>query len=176
METGKHVEWDRRIGVPTVVLRNGGDVGPGTGPFPPDALRVRTKMTSASETIAAMSARDVPFADDEIAFRKTFHVIAGKIDNSNKFVSDGHRHGNRLLRPRVPVVNVDVRSTDRCLQNADENVVAADFWNWNCFEPKSRLGLSLNDGLHRLLHKSKLSTDFTDSHGFVRNGNPRNSA
>src|SRR5213080_3965617 len=53
-------------------------------------------MTPPSQTVAAMPARDVTFADDKIAVRETFHVLTDKIDNADKFVADGHRHGDRF--------------------------------------------------------------------------------
>ena len=53
-----------------------------------DALRVRAKMAPAGETIAAMSADDVTFAGDEIAWRKTFHAIADPLDDADEFVAD----------------------------------------------------------------------------------------
>jgi hypothetical protein len=69
-------------------------------------------MTPAGKTITAMSTRDVTFADNEIAGRKSFHVIAGKIDNTDKFMTDRHRHRDRLLRPLIPVVYMYVRAAD----------------------------------------------------------------
>ena len=127
-------------------------------------------MTASGETIAAMPASDVAFAGDEIALGKTFHVIADKIDNPDELVPDGHRHRDRFLRPRVPVIYMYVRPADRGFQNADEHVVAFDFRNRNLFEPKSGLGFALHDRLHRFLHERKLSADFADSRRFPEIG------
>jgi len=69
-------------------------------------------MTAPSEAIATMATSDVPFTNNEIAARKSLHVIADKIDNPNKFMTDGHRHWNRFLRPRIPVVDVDISAAD----------------------------------------------------------------
>ena len=113
-------------------------------------------MAPAGEAIAAMSASDVAFADDEIAGREAFHVIANKIDNPDKFVADGHRHGNRFLRPGVPVIDVHVCSADGSFDDPNQHVIATDFGNGNFFEPKSRLGFAFHDGLHRFLHGNKL--------------------
>ena len=114
-----------------------------------DALRVRAKMTPAGETVSAMSADDVTFAGDEIARRKTFHAIADAIDDADEFMADDHRHRDRLLRPRVPVINVNVGAADRVFMNPNEDIVAADFRNRNFFEPQTRLGFALHDRLHR---------------------------
>jgi hypothetical protein len=138
-------------------LRDGDELGPGTTAIYADALRVRTKMTSTGETIPAMAAGDVTFADHKIAFGKTFHVIADAIDYADEFVTDGNWHGDRFLRPGVPVIYMYVGSADGGLEDADENVVASDFGNWDFLEPQSRLSFRLHDGLHRFLHKPNLS-------------------
>ena len=113
-------------------------------------------MATAGETIAAMSASDVAFADDEIAGRETFHVIANKIDNPDKFVANDHRHRDRFLRPGIPVIYMYVGAADRRFHNADEDVVSANFGNGNFFQPKTGLGFAFHDGLHRFLHEKKL--------------------
>jgi hypothetical protein len=113
-------------------------------------------MTPAGEAIAAMAAGNVTFADDEIAFGKTFDVIADAIDSTHKFMAYGHRHRDRFLGPAVPVIYMYVRSADGGLEDADEDVVARNFRNGNLLEPQSGLGFCLYDGLHRLLHKRKL--------------------
>src|SRR5438094_8113145 len=94
-------------------------------------------MPAPSETTATVSTRDVSLAHDEIAARKTFHVIADSINGAHKLMPDRHWHRDRFLRPSVPIADVHVRSTDRCFQDADEHIVAADFWNGNFFEPKA---------------------------------------
>src|SRR5438046_10669961 len=110
-------------------------------------------MTTTGETITAMPASDVAFADDKIALGKSFYVIAGNIDNPDKFVADGHRHGNRLLGPGVPVIYMDVGPADRGFDRADEHVIAADLRNRNLFQPKTGLAFAFHDSLHRFLHE-----------------------
>ena len=118
-------------------------------------------MAPAGETIAAMAADDVTFAGNEIARRKTFHAIADALDHADKFMADDHRHRDRFLRPRVPVVDVNVGSADRCFLDPNENLVAANFRNRNFLEPQSGLGFALHDRLHRLLHGMKLGESVT---------------
>src|SRR5258708_35339851 len=125
-------------------------------------------MTSPGQTIPAMSAGDMAFADHEIATRKAFYVIANKIDNADKLMTDGHRHRNRFLGPGVPVVDVHVGPADGGLQDANEHVIAPNLWNRHSLEPQPRLCLSLNVPILRFLHDSKLSTDFADSHDFLK--------
>src|ERR1700730_11255801 len=105
--------------MPAVVLRNRDKLGPRTGAIYAYALRVRTKMTATGQTIATVPTGDVSLAHDEIAARKAFYVIADTINSADKLVTDRHRHGNRLLRPSVPIVDVHVSPADGSFQHAD---------------------------------------------------------
>jgi len=82
-----------------------------------------------------MPARDVSFADNEITLRKPFHMIANIIDNADKLVADRHRHRDGFLRPRVPVIDVDVSPADGSLQDPDAYIVSANFRNRSFFQP-----------------------------------------
>ena len=103
-----------------------------------------------------MSTGDVSLAYHEITFCEAFNVIAYRIDNAYKFVTNYYRHWNGLLCPCVPVVNVHVGPADRCFKYPDEHVVAPNFWNGNILEPQTRLRSCLDDGLHHFLHNGKL--------------------
>jgi hypothetical protein len=92
-------------------------------------------MTPARQTIATMPASDVAFHGDEIALGESFDVIAHPMDHTDEFMADRHWHRNRFLCPGVPVVDVNIGPADRSLENADQNIVRANFWHWNFFEP-----------------------------------------
>ena len=148
--------------MPTIRLGDGHELGPGTIAIYADALGVWTKMTPAGEAIATMAASNVTFANDEITFSKTSHMIADPINHSDKLMADGHRHGDRFLCPGVPVIYMYVGAADGCLEDANEDIVTRNFWNRNLLEPQTGLRFRLYDGLHRFLHKEKLSADFGD--------------
>jgi hypothetical protein len=113
-------------------------------------------MPSSGEAIPTMPTGDVSFGNDEIAGAKTFYVIAHAIHNADKLMANDHWNWNRFLRPRIPVIDVHVRATDGCFQDANQHVVAAYFWNRNIFEPKTGLRFRFDNRLHRRLHDSKL--------------------
>src|SRR5215831_9273947 len=98
--------------MPAVVLRDSDKFGPRPGTIHAHAQCVWTKKTAPSEAISTMTAGDVSSAHDEIAAQKSFYVIAYGIDNPHKLVADYHRHGNGFLRPGVPVIDMNVGSTD----------------------------------------------------------------
>ncbi len=150
--------------MPTIRLRDGDELGPGAAAIHADALCVWTKVAATGETIAAMAACNVTLTDHEVAFGKTFHMIAGVIDYTDKLMANGHRHGDRFLRPGVPVIYMYVGAADGCLEDANEDVVTRNFGNRNLLEPQSGLRFRLYDGLHRFLHGVSLSADFADSH------------
>jgi hypothetical protein len=119
-------------------------------------LCVGAKMPASGQTIPAMSTGDVSLAYYEIAARKTLHVVADSINKADKLMADRHWRWDRFLRPGVPIVDVHVRSTDRCSQHSNEHVIAGNFWKRNFFEPKAWLRFGLHDGLHHFLHNGKL--------------------
>src|SRR5215212_7401689 len=98
--------------MPAVVLRDSNELRPSPGTIHAYALSVWAKMTPPCQAIATMSTRDVPLAHDQIALAKAFHVFTHVIYNAHKLVADGHRHWNRFLCPRIPVINVHVGPAD----------------------------------------------------------------
>src|SRR5947199_8459993 len=55
----------------------------------------------------------------------------------------------------------------RCFQYASQHAVYANVWYLHLLQPQPRLGLGLDDGLHRFLHEWKLSTDSAISQRIV---------
>ena len=92
-------------------------------------------MPPSGEAIPTMPTGDVAFGNDDIASGKTLDVIANAIHNTDKFVTNDHRHWNRFLRPGIPIIDVYVRAADGCFQNTDEHIATTDRWNRNFFEP-----------------------------------------
>src|SRR5437879_10914301 len=113
---------------------------PRAGTIDANALCIWAKMSASGQTISTVSTGDVSLAYHEITSSEAFNVIAHRIDNAHKFVTNYHRHGNRLLRPCVPVVNVHVGPADRRFTYADEHVVPENFWTGKVLEQQTRLG------------------------------------
>jgi hypothetical protein len=135
-------------------------------------------MPPSGQTVSAVATGDVSFGNDEIAASKTFNVVAHAIHNADKLMANDHRHGNRVLRPCVPVIDVHVRATDGCLQDADEHIIAADFWNRNILEPETWFRSGFDNRLHGL-HDTTLGQSekhekvFATSIGSMENHLPR---
>src|SRR5208337_1512124 len=65
------------------------------------------------------------------------------------FVSDRHRRRDRLLRPLVPVEDMDVGAANAGLVDLDQNVVGTERGNRLLAEPQSRLRFLLDQRFHR---------------------------
>ena len=123
-------------------------LGERAGPIDADALRVLAQMPAAGQAVAAAAADDVPLAADDLADVKIVDVGADLDDLADELVADDHRHGDRLLRPGVPVVDVQVGAADAGAQHLDQHVVDADRRHRHVVEPQAGLGLLLDQGLH----------------------------
>ena len=99
-----------------------------------------------------MTANDVSFRCDNFARLKIADGAADLIDHADEFMPDHHRNRDRLLRPRVPIIDVDVGAADRSLLDADENIIGPDFGDWNLLQLESRFGPAFYERLHRFAH------------------------
>ena len=106
-------------------------------------------MTTAGKAVAAAPAGHVSFAADNVAGMEVVHVRADFDNLSNEFMPDHHRHRNRLLRPLVPVVDMDVGAADAGVAHADEHIVDAILRFGNILQPQAALAAALRQCLHR---------------------------
>src|ERR1700691_1619047 len=115
------------------------------------AQRMRTQVPPSCQAIAAAATDHMPLATHDIAWIEVVDVRAHSDDLPDKFVPDGHRHRNRLLRPGVPLVDMNVGTTDAGISNANQNVVDADGRFSNLFQPEASLRTALYQGFHSIL-------------------------
>src|SRR5262245_46168933 len=98
-------------------------------------------MAPAGQAIPTTTANDMPLAANEAAGMEVLHVASEFDDLANKLVANNQSKRNRLARPRIPFVNVEVCTADSRHEDADQNVVRCDRRYRNVFEPKPRLVL-----------------------------------
>src|SRR5207245_9767438 len=101
----------------------------GKRPIASDAAtdRAAAQVTPPGTAIAAEAAGDLPFSRDAVADVEAAHFLTHLDDLTDVFVTDLHRHRNRLRRPIIPFPNVDIGAADRGLANADQDTVMAHF-------------------------------------------------
>ena len=82
------------------------------GRLTPTPDGVRAEVPPAGHAVAAAAADDVPLAADEVARLEVGDVRADLDDLADELVADDERHRDRLLRPGVPLVDVEVGAAD----------------------------------------------------------------
>ena len=101
-------------------------------------------MPAARATIATVSTGNVAFTGNPVTNRNTGNLAADFIDLAHEFVTDRHRHRNRMLGPLVPVIYVQVGAADGCLADADQDIVVADLRFGDIFQPDAGFRASLH--------------------------------
>src|SRR5262249_43461023 len=115
----------------------------------PDTVSVRTEVAATGETIAAASAYDVALTAHDIVREEVGHIGANLDDLANKLVADRHKHKDGLLRPFVPLVDVNVDAADAVFEDANEHVVDADLGLLDILEPESGFAVAFDQSFHR---------------------------
>src|SRR5947209_2307010 len=126
VEDGLHLAGDRAVVDPDVGQGQGEVAGKSPRPVDSYALGVLAQVTAAGQAVPAVSADDVPLAADDLAGLKVLDVGADLDNAADEFVADDERHGDGLLGPGVPFIDVLVGAADAGLEYLDEHVVNAD--------------------------------------------------
>ncbi len=64
-------------------------------------------------------------------------------------MADGKPDGNRVARPGVPIVDVEIRTADAGVEDANLDVVDAHLRFGNVMEPEAAFVAAFNKCLHR---------------------------
>src|SRR6201997_1823193 len=108
-----------------------------------DAGCVGAEMAAAGEAVAAASANDMALAADDIARVEVVYVGTDLDDLADELMADGHGHGDGLLGPLVPLIDVNVGSADAGVPDADQDVVDADGRFCDVFKPQAAFRAAL---------------------------------
>src|SRR5690606_26897245 len=130
-------------------------------PLFPYTTLFRSKVTTPGHAVAAAAADDVAFARDDHAGLVVVDVVANLDDFADEFVADDHRHRDRLLRPLIPFIDVDVGAADRGPLHADLHIVGARLRLRHIFQPKPTFGLAFDQRFQRPLPRCRSSAVLT---------------
>ena len=119
------------------------------GPLHAEPDRVGAQVPPPGHAVAAAAADDVPLAADDVARVEVAHVRADLDDLADELVPDHERHRDRLLRPGVPRVDVEVGAADPGLPHPDQHVVDPDLRLRDILEPEPRLGPRFDERSHQ---------------------------
>src|SRR5262249_6908411 len=105
--------------------------------------------------VPAVATGDVPLAAHPFADLEAGDLAAELCDLPHELVPDHHRNLDGLLRPRVPVPDVDVGAADAGLADLDQHVVGPDLRHRDVLHPDARLGLGLDQRFQRMTPRAR---------------------
>src|SRR5687768_11503360 len=117
--------------------------GEGAGHVDADTLGLRVEMKMASPRHAALHADKMAFAGDTVTDLDGPDVSADLFDHTAEFVAHDHRNRDGLLRPLIPVPDVNIGAADAGFFYLDQYLVGTENGNGLIahFQPRRRLGL-----------------------------------
>lgn len=114
---------------------------------------IKTPMTIGHEYVGIVAEVGPGVRNIQVGDRVTGYTVAHLditntrayfCNNTHILMTDGHRSLDSLLAPFIPLVDVQVGTTNGSLLDLDEDVVYTHFWNGNFFHPNPLLGFLLN--------------------------------
>ena len=145
-----------------VLGRDADELGEAARPVDAHSDSVGAEMPLAGAAVAAMSTGDMAFTGDAVAGLEVRYLIADRRHFAHELVADGHRHGDRGLRPLVPIVDMHVGAADGAAAYANQHILRSDLWNRYLFHPQT--------GLAFLFHQS--AHDCSNPHGMTPSARP----
>jgi hypothetical protein len=118
------------VELPDVRFGNDDVFGEGSVGVDADDLDVLADVGFAGAALQALAASDVHFGGDEVSLFDAGDFIAEGGDFAAELVAGDERRVNAVLRPAVPVVNVEVGAADGGHFDFDEDLVAAEGGNF----------------------------------------------
>src|SRR6266852_1953329 len=134
---------------------DGDELGEAAGALHAQADGVAAEVALAGAAVAAVPAGDVPLGAHPFTLGEAGHGASDGGHLAGELVADDHRHRDGLLRPRVPVEDVDVGSADGRLAHLDEQVVGPELGDGDLLQPEARLALRLDQRLHWITPSSR---------------------
>src|SRR5579885_1471550 len=135
-----HLQRNLRSVPPDVCHRQHNVFGESASTVYAYARCVCTKMTAARKAIATSPANHMAFAADPVTHMKVRDIGADFHDLTYKLMTDDERHGNGLLRPCVPLVDVQVCAANPRGQHANLYIIDSHLRLRNVLDPESPLG------------------------------------
>ncbi len=133
---------------PDVGGRQGDVLGEGAVAVDAEADGVAAEVAAAGQAVAALAADQVALAADQVADGDVRDAGTELGDLADELVAQHQRGPDGLLRPAVPLADVQVGTADAGAQHLDEHLAGADRRGGDVHQPESRLGLLLDECLH----------------------------
>src|SRR5258708_3541595 len=105
-------------------------------------------MAPSGHTVAAAPTDDMTFATHQISGAEGRDVAANLDNCPHELVTDDERRGDSVLRPGIPVINVEIGAANASTQHANEDIIDSDRRYWHFLQPQARLALVLDQCFH----------------------------
>jgi hypothetical protein len=105
---------------------------------------VLANMLETTATVATMTTGDMSLTGNTVAHLDVTYTRTYLGYHAHILVTDGHGSLDGLLAPLVPLVDVEVGTTDGGLLDLDKHIVHTHFGHGNLFHPNALSGLLLN--------------------------------
>ncbi len=144
---------NRRIELPDIRFRNHHVFGEGPVGIHADDFYVLADVRFASAALQTLAAGDVHLGGNEIAFLDAGNFVAERRHFAAEFMAGNQRRMNPVLRPAVPLVNVQIGAADGRNFDFDQYIGPAKGWNLDLADFRARRGFRLHDREHGFLHE-----------------------
>lgn len=148
-----YIEGHARGHPPNIARWNGNIISEGAVAINADPHGVGAEVPATGEAVTAVTANNMPFARDELAQRKSSHARTDIGHGADIFMTNDERRFDGPLRPRVPLINMHIRSTNRGFLNLDQDIIQARRGHGYFGHDEAGSGRGLNDGAHFGGHK-----------------------
>ena len=155
--------WDGGIKLPDVRLRNDHVLGEGAIGIYADDLHVLADVSFAGAALQALAAGHVHLGGNEVAFLDAGDFIAECGHLAAELMPWNQRRMNAVLRPAIPVVDVQVGAADGCDLHLDQNVGPAESWDLYLANFRAGCGFWLYHSEHRGGHEGYLMNSDSDT-------------
>ena len=105
----------------------------------------------ALQTVSALSASNMSFTGYEIADLKSFHTCSGFYNLSYIFMACRQSDGDGMLRPVIPLIDVNVRTADGRLMYLNLYVIGTNLRNRHPFHPQAFLRFLFDQRPHHTI-------------------------
>src|SRR5579862_8731481 len=148
IENRSVVEGDGGIELPDIRLRNDDIFGEGSVGVDADNFHVLADVGLAGSALQALAAGHVHFRGHEVAFLDAGDLVAEGGDLATEFVPGNERRVDPVLRPAVPVVDVQIGTANGGNLNLDEDFVTTEGGDLHLTNIRTGRGLGLDHRQH----------------------------
>ena len=153
VEDGSVVGGNGGIDLPDIRFRNANVLGEGAIGVNADDLHVLADVRFANAALKALAASHVHLGADKVAFLDGGDLAAHGGDRAAEFMTGNQRRVNALLRPSVPIVDMQIGPADGGDLHLHQHIVGAEAGNFDVADFSAGAAGGLDHGQHGCGHQ-----------------------